>query len=59
MLETPLRHLLDPNHVIAKAPRPMHGRTWPDETFVFGEHRIFGATARTLRHVLEVAFGAA
>ena len=58
MLEVPLRHLLDSRNVIVAEPRPMHGRIWPNETFVFGEHRVFGATARTLRHVLEIAFGA-
>jgi 8-oxo-dGTP pyrophosphatase MutT (NUDIX family) len=57
MLEVPLRHLLDPANVIVKDPRPMHGRMWPDETFVFREHRVFGATARTLRHVLDLALG--
>jgi 8-oxo-dGTP pyrophosphatase MutT (NUDIX family) len=58
ILEVPLRHLLDGRNVIVAEPRPMHGRVWPNETFLFGEHRVFGATARTLRHVLEIAFDA-
>jgi hypothetical protein len=34
------------------------GRLWPDQTFLFGEHRVFGATARALKNVLDVAFTA-
>jgi 8-oxo-dGTP pyrophosphatase MutT (NUDIX family) len=58
ILEVPVRHLLDARNVIVAEPRSMHGRVWPNETFLFGEHRVFGATARTLRHVLEIASGA-
>ena len=55
MLEVPIRHLLDARNVEVKPPREVLGRMWPDETFVFRGHRVFGATARTLRHVLDVA----
>jgi hypothetical protein len=30
------------------------GRLWPNETFVFRGHRVFGATARCLRNVLDI-----
>jgi 8-oxo-dGTP pyrophosphatase MutT (NUDIX family) len=58
MLEVPVRHVLDAHNIEVKEPREVIGRTWPDETFLFRGHRVFGATARTLRHVLDVAFGA-
>jgi 8-oxo-dGTP pyrophosphatase MutT (NUDIX family) len=58
MLEVPVRHVLDARNVEVKEPREVIGRMWPDETFVFRGHRVFGATARTLRHVLDIAFGA-
>jgi hypothetical protein len=32
---------------------------WPNETFLFREHRVFGATARALRNVLNIAFASA
>jgi 8-oxo-dGTP pyrophosphatase MutT (NUDIX family) len=56
ILEVPLRHLLDPANVVVAEPRELNGRLWPNETFCFGGHRIFGATARTLRHVLDLLF---
>lgn len=59
ILEVPVRHFLDPRNVEVAQPRQVLGRTWPNETFVYRGHRVFGATARTLRHVLELAFGAA
>jgi 8-oxo-dGTP pyrophosphatase MutT (NUDIX family) len=55
MLEVPVRHLLEPRNVEVAQPREVIGRMWPNETFVFRGHRIFGATARTLRHVLNIA----
>ena len=57
MLEVPLRHVLDPRNVEVKPEREVLGRMWPDEVFLFREHRVFGATARTLRHFLDLAFG--
>ena len=56
ILEVPVSHLLDPANVIVEPQRELNGRLWPNETFVFGGHRIFGATARAMRHVLEIAF---
>ena len=56
MLEVPVSHLLDPANVIVAEPRELNGRMWPNETFVFRGHRIFGATARAMRHVLDIAF---
>jgi 8-oxo-dGTP pyrophosphatase MutT (NUDIX family) len=58
ILEVPVRHLLDARNVEVAEPREVIGRMWPNETFVFRGHRVFGATARTLRHVLELVFGA-
>jgi 8-oxo-dGTP pyrophosphatase MutT (NUDIX family) len=55
ILEVPVRHFLDPRNVEVKPPREVLGRLWPDETFLFRNHRVFGATARTLRHVLDLA----
>ena len=57
ILEVPLRHLLDPANVTVEPPRLLNGRMWPNETFHFRGHRVFGATARTLRHVLDLVFG--
>lgn len=57
ILEVPLAHLLDARNVEVGAPRMLNGRLWPDETFLFRGHRVFGATARALRHVLNIAFG--
>ena len=59
ILEVPLRHLLDPRNVIVAKPRELNGRLWPDETFLFRGHRVFGATARALRHFLDIALGVA
>ena len=56
MLEVPLRHLLDPANITVEQPRMLNGRLWPNETFLFRGHRVFGATARTLRHVLDVLY---
>ena len=57
MLEVPVRHFLDPRNIETGESREVLGRMWPNETFVFRGHRVFGATARTLRHVLDLAFG--
>jgi len=58
ILEVPMRHLLDPQNVIVSEPRLLNGRLWPDEVFLFREHRVFGATARALRNLLDIAFTA-
>jgi len=57
ILEVPVRHVLDPLNRTVAEPRQLNGRLWPNETFLFGEHRVFGATARALRNLLDVAFG--
>jgi 8-oxo-dGTP pyrophosphatase MutT (NUDIX family) len=59
ILEVPVRHLLDPQNVIVAEPRLLNGRLWPDEVFLFRQHRVFGATARALRNLLDIAFPAA
>ncbi len=59
ILEVPVRHLLDPANLAVGEPRQLNGRLWPNETFLFREHRVFGATARALRNVLDIAFGGA
>lgn len=56
ILEVPVRHLLDPQNVTVAEPRLLNGRLWPNETFLFREHRVFGATARALRNLLNIAF---
>jgi 8-oxo-dGTP pyrophosphatase MutT (NUDIX family) len=56
ILEVPVRHLLDPRNVIVAEPRQLNGRLWSNETFLFREHRVFGATARALRNLLNIAF---
>ena len=56
ILEVPVRHLLDPLNLTVAEPRELNGRLWPNETFVFREHRVFGATARALRNMLDIAF---
>ena len=56
ILEVPVRHLLDPLNLIAAEPRQVNGRLLPNETFLFREHRVFGATARALRNLLDIAF---
>lgn len=56
ILEVPLAHLLDPANVTVAPPRRLNGRLWPDETFHFRGHRVFGATARSLHHVLDIVF---
>jgi hypothetical protein len=51
-----VRHLLDSSNLVVAEPRALNGRLWPNEIFLFRGHRTFGATARALRHVLNVAF---
>ena len=57
MLEVPVRDLLDARNWTVKEPRELNGRLWPDEVFHFRGHRTFGATARAMRNVLDIAFG--
>ena len=56
ILEVPVRHLLDPRNLTVAEPKQLNGRLWPNETFLFREHRVFGATARCLRNMLNIAF---
>ena len=56
ILEVPVRHLLDPLNLTVAEPRQLNGRLWHNETFLFREHRVFGATARALRNMLDIAF---
>ena len=56
ILEVPVRHLLDPLNLTVAEPRQLNERLWPNETFLFREHRVFGATARALRNMLDIAF---
>lgn len=57
ILEVPVSHLVDPANWTVKAPRELNGRMWPNEDLYFQGHRVFGATTRALRHVLEVGLG--
>lgn len=56
ILEVPVPHLFDQANWTVKAPRELNGRMWPNEDLHFRGHRVFGATARALRNVLEIAF---
>ena len=58
ILEVPLAHLLDPANVTTAEPRQLNGRWWPNEVFHFHGHRVFGATARALRNLLDIALAA-
>ncbi len=55
VLEVPLPHLLDRSNLI-EVPRTRDGVLVIQEGFAFGEHLIWGATARMLRNFLDVAF---
>jgi len=59
ILEVPVPHLFDPANWTVKAPRELNGRMWPNEDLHYRGHRVFGATARALRNVLEIAFSKA
>ena len=54
VLEVPLLHLTDRRNVI-EVPRLRNGELVVSEGFMFGEHTIWGATARMLRNFLDVA----
>jgi 8-oxo-dGTP pyrophosphatase MutT (NUDIX family) len=55
VLEVPLRHLLDPGNLV-EVPRQRNGRLLLMEAYRFGDHLIWGATARMLANFLDVAF---
>lgn len=57
ILEVPLVHLFEPKSWTVKEPRMLNGRMWPNEDLHFEGHRVFGATTRALRNVLDIAFG--
>lgn len=57
ILEVPIPHLFDPANIEVLPPRELNGRLWPNETFLYRDHRVFGATARALRNVLDLGFG--
>jgi 8-oxo-dGTP pyrophosphatase MutT (NUDIX family) len=54
VLEVPIAHLLAAESWEIDEPRELNGRMWPNETLLFRGHRVFGATARALRHVLDI-----
>jgi len=56
ILEVPIRHLFQPKSWTVKEPRELNGRMWPNEDLHFQGHRVFGATTRALRNVLDIAF---
>lgn len=57
ILEVPMSHLFDAANWTVKSPRELNGRMWPNEDLHFQGHRVFGATTRALRHVLEIGLG--
>ncbi|MBF5046144.1 CoA pyrophosphatase [Aggregicoccus sp. 17bor-14] len=56
ILELPLAHFLDPA-VRRTELRSAHGRTYEVDFYSYGEHVIWGATARILRNLLAAADG--
>ena len=54
VLEVPIEHLLDPSNLV-QDPRAPSGRAGQMQSFRFGEHVIFGATARMLHNFLDIA----
>jgi 8-oxo-dGTP pyrophosphatase MutT (NUDIX family) len=58
VLIVPLSHLADPANAI-EVPRSLNGSIVLSEGFLFGEHTIWGATARILRNFLDVCLDAA
>lgn len=55
VLEVPLTHIADPANAI-EVPRQHEGRLVLSEGFLYGEHTIWGATAKMLRNLLEVVY---
>lgn len=54
LLEVPLPHLLDPAS-LNREPVPWRDRYVPPPSYSYGRHVIWGATARILRQLLELA----
>jgi 8-oxo-dGTP pyrophosphatase MutT (NUDIX family) len=59
VLEVPLPHLLDPANLVLDRRQLPDGRLTTTESFQWGKHLVWGATARILRNFLEVALGGA
>jgi 8-oxo-dGTP pyrophosphatase MutT (NUDIX family) len=53
VIEAPLAHLLDPNN-IKREQWPLRGITAMVPFFLFGEHKIWGATAMVLAELLDL-----
>ena len=56
ILEVPLTHLRDDSNIV-EVPRQRDGELTLMEGWIWGEHIIWGATARMLRNFLDVAGG--
>jgi len=52
LVEVPLRHLMDERNV-ERTMRPFRDRVLPILTYNYGDHRIWGATARILKGFLD------
>jgi len=52
LVEVPLRHLLDERN-LERAVRQLHDRPVAILTYLYGDHRIWGATARILKGFLD------
>lgn len=57
VLEPPIAHLLDDANLVME-PRELNGAIRLMPTYYWGAHRIWGATARMLRELLELLRGA-
>jgi 8-oxo-dGTP pyrophosphatase MutT (NUDIX family) len=55
ILEVPVPHLLDPANLVPEVRTLPDGRVSRMESFQWGEHLVWGATARMLKNFLEVA----
>jgi 8-oxo-dGTP pyrophosphatase MutT (NUDIX family) len=58
VIEMPFRHLLRPETVEEEL-WPLRGSTYRVGLYRYGQHRIWGATARVLREILDLAGGPA
>jgi hypothetical protein len=52
LVEVPLRHLMDERN-LERTVRPFQDRVMPILTYRYGDHRIWGATARILKGFLD------
>ena len=52
LVEVPLRHLMDERN-LERTMRPLRDRVVPILTYHYGDHRIWGATARILKGFLD------